>query len=130
MVSLHSSPRNTGFTLIELLVVLTILATLLTLALPRYLAGVDVSKEVVLKHNLKETRETIDKFRADTGRFPESLQELVDRRYLRDLPLDPLTESSATWRLLPPPFGEKGAVYDLKSGATGSDAHGSSYADW
>lgn len=122
--------RFRGFTLIELLVVLAILATLLTLALPRYFGGVDASREAVLRHNLKETREVIDKFRADSGRFPDSLQELVDRRYLRALPGDPITESEATWRIVPPPAGEKGAVYDLKSGAPGTGANGIAYADW
>ena len=119
-----------GFTLIELLVVLAILATLLTLALPRYFGGVDASKEAVLRHNLKETREVIDKFRADTGRFPDSLQELVDRRYLRSLPMDPVAESESAWRLLPPPAGEKGGVFDLRSGAPGSGSNGIAYGDW
>jgi general secretion pathway protein G len=129
-VSLKSSSRAPGFTLIELLVVLTILATLLTLALPRYLAGVDSARETVLRSNLKQTRETIDNFRADTGRFPDSLQELVDRRYLRTVPMDPLTDSSTTWQIVSPPAGEKGVVYDLRSGAAGTDGKGNEYADW
>lgn len=119
-----------GFTLIELLVVLAIIAFLLTLSLPRYFHSVDKSKETILKDNLRVTRETIDKFFDDNGRYPESLQELVDRHYLRALPIDPLTGNSNTWTLVPPDDTSKGIVYDLKSGATGRTREGASYADF
>jgi general secretion pathway protein G len=79
--------RGQGFTLIELLVVLSIIALLLTLAVPRYFNSIDVAKEAVLRENLHLVRETIDKFYADKGRYPESLDELVSEKYLRSLPL-------------------------------------------
>ncbi|HTD06012.1 type II secretion system protein, partial [Undibacterium sp.] len=72
-------PRR-GFTLIELLVVLAIVALLLSLALPRYFTSIDKTKEIVLVENLQTTRNVIDKFYADTGRYPESLSELVQRK--------------------------------------------------
>jgi general secretion pathway protein G len=124
--------RARGFTLIELLVVLAILATLLTLATPRYFQHVDRAKEAVLRENLATTRQAIDQYHADKGTWPESLEALVEARYLRAVPRDPITESSETWLLQPPPEAEASTgsgVYDLKSGAEGSTLEGTPYAD-
>ena len=122
--------RSGGFTLIELLVVLAIIALLLTLAMPRYFQTLDASKETVLVENLRTVRETLDKFYGDKGRYPESLDELVERHYLRSLPYDPLTESVATWIVVPPRAGISGQVYDLKSGAEGQSLDGRAYKDF
>jgi general secretion pathway protein G len=122
--------RNKGFTLIELLVVMAIIATLLTLAMPRYFHSVDKSKEAVLRQNLAETRRALDKFYGDNARYPDSLEELVSKRYLRSLPQDPLTESTTTWEIVAPENGESGAVYDLHSGAPGNAQDGSPYRGW
>ena len=122
--------RITGFTLIELLVVLAIVASLLTLVAPRYLNQLEASKEAILHDNLRTTREVIDKFYGDLGRYPESLEELVEKRYLRALPRDPVTESTATWQIIEVPDGYKGAVYDLKSGAAGNAKSGQPYGEW
>jgi general secretion pathway protein G len=119
-----------GFTLIELLVVLGILVLLLTLAVPRYFGGVDRAKEAALKQDLAVTREAVDRFYGDQGRYPSSLEELVDKKYLRAVPLDPITESRDTWRLVAPSDGDGGNVYDLHSGAEGNATDGSAYADW
>lgn len=121
---------KSGFTLIELLVVLTILATLLTIAAPRYFSSIEKSKEATLKQNLATMRETIDKFYGDRGAYPETLDELVTQKYLRKLPVDPITDSNSTWVIVPPEEGYKGAVYDVKSGAPGAARDGSNYADW
>ncbi|TWO79996.1 type II secretion system protein [Denitratisoma oestradiolicum] len=118
-----------GFTLIELLVVLAIIAVLLTIAVPRYFHSVDRSKDVVLIENLRVVRETIDKFYGDTGRYPESLEELVERKYLRSLPRDPVTDRDDSWVLLPPEGDAKGNIYDVKSGATGQTQDGKAYKD-
>ncbi len=116
--------------MIELLVVLSIIALLLTLAVPKYIHSVDVAKEVVLIENLHLVRETIDKFYGDKGRYPESLDELVSERYLRALPQDPITGSASTWTLIPPAtLDAKGGVYDLKSGAPGATTDGRPFAD-
>jgi len=122
--------RVRGFTLIELLVVLAIVAVLLSLALPRYLGRVEQAREAVLLENLRTTRMVIGQFYGDTGRYPESLDELVERKYLAALPYDPITESSSTWTLLPAPEGYRGAIYDLRSGADGSGHDGKPYAQW
>ena len=119
-----------GFTLIELLVVLAIVSTLLLLVTPRYFHQVDASKEAVLRDNLRTVRDVIDKFYGDTGRYPETLEELVERKYLRALPIDPMTESTATWQVVPVPEGYKGVVYDIRSGSAGEARDGKKYADW
>ncbi len=116
--------------MIELLVVLAIVSTLLLLVAPRYFQRVDVAQEAVLRDNLRTIRHVLDHYQADHGRFPESLQELVDQRYLRSLPIDPLTGSSDTWTLLPPPEGLEGTVYDLRSGSPGTAMDGTPYANW
>ncbi len=119
-----------GFTLIELLVVLGIVALLLTLAVPRFFPSIDSAKETILGDNLRNTRLVIDQYYADTGRYPDSLEQLVEKKYLRSLPVDPLTESTSTWVLLPPEDASKGALYSIKSGAPGNDRSGKPYAEW
>jgi general secretion pathway protein G len=123
--------RCFGFTLVELLVVLAILATLLTLAVPRYFAKIEHSKETVLRQNLGALRNSLDQFYADTGKYPENLDDLVKKRYLRAVPLDPITESSSTWQLQAPP-ADSGltGVYDVRSGAEGKASDGTLYGDW
>ena len=119
-----------GFTLIELLVVLSIIATLLTLAAPRYFQHVERSKEAVLRENLAGVRQALDQYHADKGVWPASLQTLVEDRYLRALPLDPITESSETWVLEAPPDEKSEAgVYNLHSGAEGNGSDGKPYAE-
>lgn len=122
--------RWSGFTLIELLVVMAILATLLSIAGPRYFESVTRAKEAALHTNLRLIRQAIDQHRADTGRFPGSLQQLVDGRYLREIPLDPIVDSATAWVLLPHPDGVTPGVYDVRSGATGSSREGVEYARW
>lgn len=118
-----------GFTLIELLVVLAIVATLLTLAVPRYFQHVERSREAVLRENLATVRDAIDQYHADNGAWPATLEILVEKRYLRRLPPDPITESTDSWQIVPPPDNDTG-VYDLHSGAEGTALDGSAYADW
>ncbi len=122
--------RWSGFTLIELLVVMAILATLLSVAGPRYFDSVTRAKEAALHTNLRLIRQAIDQHRADTGRFPNSLQRLVEARYLREIPLDPVADSVTTWVLLPHPDGVTPGVYDVRSGATGLSREGNEYARW
>jgi general secretion pathway protein G len=122
-------PRS-GFTLIELLVVLAIVALLLTLAVPRFFPSVDSAKDTILADNLRNTRAVIDQFYSDTGRYPESLEQLVEKKYLRSLPVDPITESTATWIIVPPDDSTKGAVYSIRSGAPGNGRNGQPYQDW
>lgn len=123
---------TSGFTLIELLVVFAIIALLLSLALPRYQTSVQRSKEAMLRQNLATTREAIDRFYADRGRYPDALEDLVREGYIRALPQDPLTESTATWTLVAPRdlATAGGRVFDLKSGASGTARDGTRFEDW
>jgi len=119
-----------GFTLIELLVVLGIVALLLTLAVPRYFPSVDTAKETILADNLRNTRAVIDQFYADTGRYPDSLEQLVEKKYLPTLPVDPIADSDAAWIIVPPEDLDKGAVFSIRSSAEGKGRNGKPYAEW
>lgn len=121
--------RRRGFTLIELLVVMTIIAGLLTLAMPRYFQHIDRTRESVLRSDLATMRDAVDKFYSDTGRYPESMQELVTRRYLRKLPVDPITESADSWVVVAPADPKLGVVYDIRSGAAGTTRDGRPYGE-
>ena len=122
--------RARGFTLIELLVVLAIVGTLLMLAVPRYSTSVERSREAVLKQNLVNVRDALDKYYSDKGRYPESLEALVTEKYLRAMPLDPVTQSTTTWLLVPPEDALKGGIADVRSGAPGNALDGTAYAQW
>ena len=114
-----------GFTLIELMVVMTIIALLLSIAAPRYFNHLDRAREAALRETLVVMRDTIDKFHGDTGRYPSDLDELVSRRYLARLPVDPVSERSDTWITVP--LADEPGVWDVHSGAGGE---GQPYADW
>jgi general secretion pathway protein G len=119
-----------AFTLIELLVALTIIALLLTIAAPRYFGSLARAEESVLKENLFQLRDALNKHYADTGRYPTSLDELVAKKYLRSVPSDPITQSPATWIVVAPADPQLGAVYDVKSGAKGAGRDGRPYEQW
>lgn len=120
----------TGYTLIELLVAMAILALLLSMAVPRYFGGVDKAKETIVRENLHQMRDAIDKYHGDHGRYPDRLEDLVAKKYLRRIPPDPITDSDATWITVPPDDPKKGMVFDVRSGATGNGRDGTAYATW
>lgn len=122
--------RTDGFTLIELIIVMAIVALLVTIAAPRYMRSLEKSKEAVLKEDLWVMRDALDKYYGDLGKYPGSLEELVEQKYLRIVPVDPMTDSSATWQAVPPADPELGSVYNVKSGASGTSTAGTSYSDW
>ena len=122
--------RHKGFTLIELLVVMAIIAMLLSLTMPRYFHSVDKSKDAALHSDLRGFRDAIDKYYGDTGKYPDSLDDLVVKKYLRSIPPDPITESNQTWIAVPPGNSENGRVYDVKSGAKGVAGDKTAYSEW
>ncbi|WKB55269.1 type II secretion system protein [Eleftheria terrae] len=120
-------PARRGFTLIEMLVVMAVVALLMTVALPRYFGALERSKEVALQENLRVMRVMIDRFNADKGRYPEQLSELVEQRYLRAVPVDPMTESDSSWITVPSSDPEQPGIADVKSGARGQASDGRSF---
>jgi len=127
--SLHNSsdPTKRGFTLIEMLVVMAIVALLLSIALPRYFGSLEKSKDVALQENLQVLRVTLDKYYADKGHYPDALEELVEQKYLRAVPIDPITESANSWILIPSREAEIKGIADIKSGAAGQTKAGRRY---
>lgn len=123
------SGNRQGFTFVELMVVLAIIAILLTIALPRYFSGLERAQEAVLKEDLFTMREAIDDYYLDKGQYPQSLELLVEQRYLRSIPVDPITERSDTWILIAQPQNPS-VIYDIRSGAEGEASDGSLYAQW
>jgi general secretion pathway protein G len=119
-----------GFTLLELLVVMAIIATLLTIAVPRYLRSLQRSREAVLMQDLTALRESIDKFYGDTGKYPPTLAELVDKHYLRAIPVDPIVRTADKWILVNSDDPEDNGVKDVKSGAEGKGENGVPYVAW
>lgn len=109
---------------------MAIIATLLTIAVPRYFGSVDYSKEIALKQSLGVMRDAIDKFYGDSGAYPETLEDLVNKKYLRAIPVDPLTDSVSSWQVIAPQDSKLSGVYNVKSGATGTARDGSNYQDW
>jgi general secretion pathway protein G len=108
-----------GFTLVELMVVLTIIALMLSIVVPDYVGRTKRAEEAVLRENLALMRDALDKHYADAGQYPNSLDELVSKRYLRTVPPDPFTNSAVTWTRVPPSDPKRGGIYDIHSSAKG-----------
>lgn len=121
-----------AFTLIELIVVMAVIALLVSIAAPRYLHSVDRAREATLRTTLAVMRDAIDRFAADRGRYPRSLQELVDLRYLRSLPEDPMTGRRDGWVLVAPAEDSvlSGTFNDVRSASAGRSREGELHADW
>jgi general secretion pathway protein G len=119
-----------GFTLIELLVVMTIIGVLLTIAVPRYFRTVERSKETVLRHDLSVVRESIDKYYADSGQYPDALLALVDKHYIRSVPVDPFTKSAESWLMIASEDPDHPGVRDIHSGSPDTGSDGSPFVSW
>jgi general secretion pathway protein G len=127
--------NRAGFTLIELLIVITLIVVLAGIGLATYSTSITKSREAVLKEDLFRMRDAIDQYHADKGNYPGSLDALVSDGYMRKLPEDPFTSSSASWLTVPAeidptnPVSDPG-IFDVKSGAEQTALDGSKYADW
>lgn len=121
--------KSTGFTFIEIMVVMAIVAMLISIALPRYFEGLKRSQEAVLKEDLSVMRKAIDHYYADKNIYPANLQTLVDERYLKFIPEDPITTSADSWQIVMPPDNSN-RVYDLHSGSAEVATDGTAYNTW
>lgn len=120
--------RQDGFTLIELLVVCTLMGILMSIAVPMYQSSILRAKEAALAEDLSQMREAIDKYYGDTGKYPSSLTDMVEKRYIRSVPEDPFTNSSATWAVVEAE-GASG-IYDVMSGSGLVGRNGTPYSEW
>ena len=109
---------------------MAIIATLLTLAVPRYFRSLQRSREAVLMQDLTTLRESIDKFYGDTGKYPATLEVLVQRRYLRTIPVDPIARAADKWVIVNSEDPEDTGVKDVRSGAEGLGENGVPYGAW
>jgi general secretion pathway protein G len=114
-----SKKKSLGFTLIELMVVFAVIALLLAMVVPDYVGRLKRAEEAVLKENLVLMRDALDKHYADAGLYPNALEDLVSKRYLRSIPADPFTQSNTSWVSVPPSDTKKGRIWDVKSAAKG-----------
>jgi general secretion pathway protein G len=130
-VTRHSS----GFTLIEILVVMSLIIVLASIGMTMYANSVKRAKEAVLKEDLTRMRSALDQYYADKQKYPATLQDLVEEKYIRAVPVDPFTNSADTWQTENADFepgnatGQPG-IYNVKSGAPDLAIDGTNYADW
>jgi general secretion pathway protein G len=122
--------RARGFTLIELLVVMMIIASLLTIAVPRYFRSIERSKETVLAQDLAVLRDAIDKFYSDRGQYPEALATLATEHYIRAVPVDPMTKNAESWTVVESDDADAAGIVDVHSGARKIGSNGIAYNEW
>jgi general secretion pathway protein G len=124
-----------GFTLIELMIVMAIIAVLMSVAIPIYSRSIQRAKESVLKNNLFTLRTVIDEYTYDKQKAPQSLQDLVSDGYLRQVPVDPMTQSADTWKVIMEDASNtvsqsEPGIFDVRSGSDKTSLEGSPYSDW
>jgi general secretion pathway protein G len=129
------SRRRAGFTFVELSVVIAIIVILITIAIPIYARTITRSKETVLKNNIFTLQSVIDSYTYDKHKAPGSLRDLVEAGYLREVPIDPMTGSNQTWRLIMEDANQavdqsEPGIFDIRSGSDKTSLDGSPYSDW
>jgi general secretion pathway protein G len=127
--------RSFGFTLIEMMIVMAIIVILISVAIPFYQKAIIRAKESVLHNNLFAMRSAIDEYTYDKQKAPQSLQDIVTQGYLREVPRDPITGNSDSWKIIMEDSGQavnstEPGIFDVRSGATGKSLEGTSYSDW
>ena len=133
--SVHRGRRDGGFTMVELLVVISVIVILASIGMARYSNSVVRAREAVLKEDLFRMRDAIDQYYADKTKYPSSLEDLVTDGYLREIPVDPITNSKETWQAINAEANvndttSQPGIYDVKSGSEETSLDGTRYADW
>ncbi len=119
-----------GFTLVELMVVMAIVALLIAIVVPHYSGRITKAEEAVLQQDLSVMRDALQKHYADAGRYPDTLEDLVTKRYLRSIPNDPVTPANSRWVVIPPADPQQGGVFDVRSASKAVGTNGKSYEQW
>ena len=128
--------KRSGFSLLELMIVLSLLGLLASIVTATHRNSTQKAKETVLRHNLVSLRSVFDQYNNDKGRYPESLDSLVDEGYLREIPVDPITRSRETWQVVfEEDFGDEDSsyepgIFDVKSGSAEKALDGTYYYEW
>jgi general secretion pathway protein G len=134
---MNSAFREKGFTLIELIIVITLIGILVGLGLPQFKNATKRAREAALKENLYQMRKLINQYLVDKGKYPQSLQTLVDEEYLYRIPVDPMTKSTDTWIEIPQVMtmeemtaGTMPGIMDVQSGSDDISTEGTAYNTW
>jgi general secretion pathway protein G len=119
----------------ELLLVLFLVALLASLVGPSLTNGIQHSRESALKEDLHVLRKALDDYYADNGSYPAELQVLVDKRYVRAVPIDPFTDRQDSWTVdrddsKDHDDGKRPGIRDIHSGSDGQGRDGTAYKDW
>lgn len=124
--------NQSGFTFVEIMIVLVVIGILLTLAQPSFTTSVLRAREATLQENLFIFRDVIDQYYADHEEYPPTLEALVEARYLRKIPKDPITGTDATWLVVyaTNEDGVEQGIFDVKSGSESIASDGTAYIDW
>ncbi len=134
-LTVRASKNRFGFTLIELMIVMAIIAVLMSVAIPIYSRSIVRAKESVLKNNLFTLRTVIDEYTYDKQKAPQSLQDLVSDGYLRQVPIDPMTNSADSWKTIMEDASNtvnqtEPGIFDVRSGSDKTSSEGTPYSDW
>lgn len=127
--------NGSGFTLIELMIAMAVVSILVSVAVPMFNKALTRGKETILRQNLFSMRTVIDEYTYDKGKAPQTLEDLVTSGYLRKVPLDPITNSDRTWKVIMEDAGNavnqsEPGIFDVKSGAEQMSLEGTPYAEW
>ena len=122
--------NNRGFTIIELLTVMAIIGILASIATPSFQRSIIRAKETSLRSSLFIIRDVLDQYYADHGAYPDTLEILIEKKYIRAVPIDPFTKTHESWILIPPEGEEITGVYDIHSGSNKISLYGIPYNEW
>ncbi len=135
MTAFFCKRRRAGFTLIELMIVMAIIAVLMSVALPIYNRSIIRAKESVLKNNLFTLRTVIDEYTYDKQKAPQTLNDLVSDGYLRQIPIDPITGTADSWKIIMEDASNtvnqsEPGIFDVRSGSDKTSLEGTPYSEW